>query len=1563
MENLSLRSKFGRPSGANYPQGAIPAPLVPVVNGRFRSLYDTLDEDTVLKLDRAVLYGNVGAFEDALALIASIAPELQCSGVVSVEHSLILWNQGEYLQAAEILRRAIAFARREGKDVDSHSIHTLIRLLLGHVEYKTEGDFTAARDSMRETREWLQNVAIEKLDDVQIYALYRYYLHIDCASPHLGFKSEHFTVIPHIEEAAEGSRLSNLRQFLQNQGRLSESYRILAVEINHLLEEVTKQDSIQSFLSYCSPLDSEPVWFVEGQARLLLAVSFRLSGKIDQADEQFRKSRKLFQEAPVPEGLNHLELTVRLEELSHTGDDPQISLTKWVRFLEDDSALLHNSAKSTVLQNIVNTAEEILKSSENSEVRGMFWRFYRQIEAFFEKTGQLASLYLYRISANQVAFSSGEFGSILLWHDKFDKKHPRFNSSLHLRLWFSQKLNICQKAGDTEGTFQTMGELNKLFKDGTEFWGNADGERNDTSTAPFLQNPHLNGLHPEWSNDRCIRIDEHWLLRDHKTDSGSVENDFSTFVLGSQNLGTKSANSRYRTVLRWLREAVDSQEIVQEELEQILLLDTESSTEIDAKTLLQEITTEGLAERLSRLSTTRWIGTFEKLSNWLLKKSKQPEVQRHHLLVFLAHEFIVAGSAEAKIEGTKRLLDLIPQLNQTATQSFSITDLRNNLASAMRVRLNILSQEQGIPCALENEKSEEFLEILGLFETSLQENRDSGDLQRQYHNLQWIAGLCFGPAVRLQPLSLYRFFDSFYTAEAIAQKHVQSWAGLTGRSKVHKMLLATELANKFDLTLQGIRICLNFSPSNEQEGNIRIWHLIQNMKSRGFGWLMNAYTLAPKETGLRTLEKLTSSEWVPMVSFDDMRFIADDSCSDVVFVDWSGELDYDGLSPPLLVTCYQGCAPNIWSTKMSWREVHDVIDKFASLGTEDLKAKDADELLKQLQPLVQPLAHATKPGQTLVFCPAGNLHRIPLHALELDGDVLIQRNPIVYCSSLTALKAAFQSRKQYESRGGSLSRESGDVGEKWKASLFGGSAQAFTSLQSLGNKFKAQSFSGDSFTASNFRSEISSGTDLLHYHGHGEFTDEDPSKQCLLFGHGDESLTIDDIYDLSPAPRSYHATLLACGSGLSRTNLSNDVIGLVPAFLYSGAASTVSTLWKFDDSDAALFSDLFYSSFNMSLSGQDEIRVDLAKALQSAVLAIRERKPELYHWAPFVLHGHWMFKARSRGSRSEEPKEPGQVQSGGDGESTSKEECEKLLGEENLDTLANLTISAVMLQDQGKYKEAEEMNRRVLNGKEKVLGKGHLETLISVTNLGVVLQSQGKYAEAEAMQRRALEGLESKPGKQHPVTLTCMGRLALVLQDECKYREAEALNQQVLEGYEKVLGMDHPDTLACINNQALVLQKLCKYEEAETTYRQLLQRYEKALGKEHPHNLISIGNLAVVLQLQGKYEEAEATSRDALKGSEKTLGMDHPNTLMSVCSLASLLHLRKQYDASSDLYQRASDGFEIALGPSHPRTIACNNGYNSLRQEMTILEADSLSDGLNRMRTLPASDSNLTDGP
>ena len=62
-----------------------------------------------------------------------------------------------------------------------------------------------------------------------------------------------------------------------------------------------------------------------------------------------------------------------------------------------------------------------------------------------------------------------------------------------------------------------------------------------------------------------------------------------------------------------------------------------------------------------------------------------------------------------------------------------------------------------------------------------------------------------------------------------------------------------------------------------------------------------------------------------------------------------------------------------------------------------------------------------------------------------------------------------------------------------------------------------------------------------------------------------------------------------------------------------------------------------------------------------------------------------------------------------------------------------------------------------------MLGKEHPNTLTSVNNLALVLQYQGKYDEAEAMNRQALDGYEKVLGKEHPDTLTSVNNLALVL--------------------------------------------------------------------------------------------------------------------------------------------------------------------------------------------------------
>ena len=270
------------------------------------------------------------------------------------------------------------------------------------------------------------------------------------------------------------------------------------------------------------------------------------------------------------------------------------------------------------------------------------------------------------------------------------------------------------------------------------------------------------------------------------------------------------------------------------------------------------------------------------------------------------------------------------------------------------------------------------------------------------------------------------------------------------------------------------------------------------------------------------------------------------------------------------------------------------------------------------------MAAITQPGQTLVFSSIGSLHRLPFHALTLDGEILIQRNPIVYCSSLTVLNVVFKARKASEQQGTFDSRP-------FTASLFGDPPSPIgrKALASLAKKLSTEARIGDESNSSNFTTAITNpGLNLLHYHGHVTFLEGDPKDHGLELD--DRRFNLRDVFDLAPLSSSYHATLLGCGSGMSRTTLSNDVLGLVPAFLYSGASSTVSALWPFDDKDAAMYTQHFYEEFdNLLQSGQKGV-VDLAKANQRAILAIMDKRPPLYHWAPFVFNGYWMLRLPGR---------------------------------------------------------------------------------------------------------------------------------------------------------------------------------------------------------------------------------------------------------------------------------------------------------------------------------------------
>jgi hypothetical protein len=94
-----------------------------------------------------------------------------------------------------------------------------------------------------------------------------------------------------------------------------------------------------------------------------------------------------------------------------------------------------------------------------------------------------------------------------------------------------------------------------------------------------------------------------------------------------------------------------------------------------------------------------------------------------------------------------------------------------------------------------------------------------------------------------------------------------------------------------------------------------------------------------------------------------------------------------------------------------------------------------------------------------------------------------------------------------------------------------------------------------------------------------------------------------------------------------------------------------------------------------------------------------------------------------------------------------------------------------------------------------------------------VLGRQGKYAEAESIDRQTLATSEKVLGVDHPSTLTSVYCLAHLLANQRRYDEADLLYKRACTGRKKVLGDDHPRTRACLKHYSEMLISHKEYHD------------------------------------------------------------------------------------------------------------------------------------------------------
>ena len=284
------------------------------------------------------------------------------------------------------------------------------------------------------------------------------------------------------------------------------------------------------------------------------------------------------------------------------------------------------------------------------------------------------------------------------------------------------------------------------------------------------------------------------------------------------------------------------------------------------------------------------------------------------------------------------------------------------------------------------------------------------------------------------------------------------------------------------------------------------------------------------------------------------------------------------------------------------------VANFGSAGqVRELIASGLEELWHSYDPLIAPVADWARPGELVVLVPHGWLHYLPLHALQVGGQYLIERHPVAYAPSASVLNACRRSAKTKDQGG-------------WRAAVFGDPAgdlpYARDEARAVAALLHAEPRLGPAVTRAAF--EAATSADVLHYAGHAVFNEVDPMGSGLYLAGGD-ILAARDIAAL-PGMRNRLVTLSGCETGVSWRHPGDELIGLMRGFLSTGAPTAMASLWRVPDDSTAYLMRRFYHLLRNGPEGTTK-----ADALRRAMLDTRAHNgwSSLHHWAPFALIGDW----------------------------------------------------------------------------------------------------------------------------------------------------------------------------------------------------------------------------------------------------------------------------------------------------------------------------------------------------
>lgn len=255
-------------------------------------------------------------------------------------------------------------------------------------------------------------------------------------------------------------------------------------------------------------------------------------------------------------------------------------------------------------------------------------------------------------------------------------------------------------------------------------------------------------------------------------------------------------------------------------------------------------------------------------------------------------------------------------------------------------------------------------------------------------------------------------------------------------------------------------------------------------------------------------------------------------------------------------------------------------------------------------------------GKRLVIVPHGPLHYLPFQALRLDGQYLIERNPISIAPSISI--AARLAQRTPTASPQLLAFGNPTINPEVADPLPGAEKE----VHELAQRFPgARLFFRDEASKENFASNAPASR-LVHIAAHAMADTLDPLHSKVLLADKDGKPNYLEAKDVLGMRLDNVAmiALSACESGLGRVENGDEVLGFTRSFLSAGTSTLLASLWPVSDAATEKLMTTLYTDLAKGIEVQDAMR-----DAQRAVMADPATAHPFY-WAPFNLIGNWRLQ-------------------------------------------------------------------------------------------------------------------------------------------------------------------------------------------------------------------------------------------------------------------------------------------------------------------------------------------------